>query len=490
MPIPDQKMSDPVFDQIRHYFGFVPPVFVALQADHDLLHALWQQTRTMYIDNPLPPAIKEKIFLYVSYSCGMPYDLRSHCILLNKYGIGEREIIALLQTPLPTVQQIDQHVQQLRAIPQALDDWPKNDKRLELMFFACIVHLFLHHPHASPGCRKELQRLLGKHYMFLIALFNYIHTCHRWIGTDPEIYKEKDEQIINSFDAAFGSTTQLHTVINAQFERIHLLQQRAEQNIHASAHEEKAHKQVSPETDQQMNEFLGLTAHELKTPITTIKGTIQVLLRTIKREKQKTSINIEDYMHTIDTVQRLLTRADNQIRRLTHLINDIVYISRIQDKKLDPRLERENIASLLKEVVQQQLQMNPQRTIHVADSLVSAFVLMDRNHIEQVITNYLSNALKYSSEEQPVEVSLSIEGQKVRIAVYDYGPGITEEDQKHIWERFYRVQQTEVLSGSGIGFGLGLYISRSIIEKHNGEVGVDSIPGQGTTFWFTLTKIE
>ncbi|GHO82902.1 hypothetical protein [Dictyobacter formicarum] len=229
---PDKKTTNPVFNQIRHYFGFVPPVFVAVKADHDLLHALWQQTRAMYINNPLPPVLKEKFFLYISYSCDMPYDLRSHCIMLKKYGVSESEIVALLQTPLPTAQQIDQHVQQLRAIPETLDNWPKNDKSLELMFFACIVHLFLYHTHASAGCRKELQRLLGKRYMFLVALFNYIHTCHRWIGANPEIYKEKDKQIINSFDTAFGDATRLHTVINEQFERAHRQHQLTEQDLH------------------------------------------------------------------------------------------------------------------------------------------------------------------------------------------------------------------------------------------------------------------
>ncbi|GLV56233.1 hypothetical protein KDH_30750 [Dictyobacter sp. S3.2.2.5] len=486
----DKKLVNPVFDEIRHYFGFIPPVFMAVQADPDLLDALWQQTRSTYINNPLPPVLKEKFFLYISYSCDIPYDLRSHCILLNRYGVAEHEIITLLQTPLPTGEQIDQHLQQLHTISQALDSWPNDDPKLELIFFSCIIHLFLQHTHASSRCHKELRRLLGKHYTFLVALFNYIHTCHRWIGSSPELYQEKDEQIMDCFDAAFGTSTRLHTVINEQFEHASQQHQQSDPGPLASKHGKAEPAQVSPEAERHMNDFLGLTAHELKTPITTIKGTIQILLRTIARERQKTSISLEEYMRTMEVVQHLLTRADNQVRRLTHLINDIVYISRIQDKKLDSSLERIDINSVVKEVVQQQRQISPRRTIQAPDSAMSVFVLMDRNHIEQVIMNYLSNALKYSSEEQPVEVSLDMEGARVRIAVHDRGPGITKEDQQHIWERFYRVQHTEVLSGSGVGFGLGLYISRSIIEKHNGEIGVESTPGEGTTFWFSLAQAE
>ncbi|GCE02867.1 sensor histidine kinase [Dictyobacter aurantiacus] len=486
----NKKIVDPVFDEIGHYFGFIPPVFMAVQADFNLLDALWQQTRSTYINNPLPPVLKEKFFLYISYSCDIPYDLRSHCILLNKYGIAEHEIMALLQTPLPTVEQIDQHLQQLHTISETLDSWPKNGTSLEPIFFSCIVHLFLQHTRASSKCRKELQRLLGEHYMFLVALFNYIHTCHRWIESNPELYKKKDEQIMNHFDAAFGTSTRLHTVINEQFEHASQLHQQSNLSSLASRHGKIEPAQVSPEAEQHMNDFLGLAAHEIKTPITTIKGTIQILLRTIARERQKTCISPEEYIRTIEVVQRLLTRADNQVRRLTHLINDIVYISRIQDKKLDPRLERMDINSIVREVVQQQRQISPRRTIQASDAAMPVFVLIDRNHIGQVIMNYLSNALKYSSEEQPVEVSLNVEGPKVRIAVHDHGPGITKEDQQHIWERFYRVQHTEVLSGSGVGFGLGLYISRSIIEKHNGEIGVESTPGQGTTFWFSLAQVE
>ena len=106
--------------------------------------------------------------------------------------------------------------------------------------------------------------------------------------------------------------------------------------------------------------------------------------------------------------------------------------------------------------------------------------------IGQVVANYLTNALKYSSVDKPVTVSLEMEGPVARVSVQDEGPGLPPVEQERIWERFHRVRGVEVQTGSGIGLGLGLYISKTIITWHGGRVGVDSTPGQGSTFWFTL----
>ena len=109
-----------------------------------------------------------------------------------------------------------------------------------------------------------------------------------------------------------------------------------------------------------------------------------------------------------------------------------------------------------------------------------------QRRIGQVVTNYLTNALKYSPPDRPVEVGVQEAQQQGYVWVRDQGPGIASEEQGHLWERFHRVAGVEVLSGSGIGLGLGLHISKTIIDHHHGHVGVESQPGQGSTFWFTL----
>jgi signal transduction histidine kinase len=102
------------------------------------------------------------------------------------------------------------------------------------------------------------------------------------------------------------------------------------------------------------------------------------------------------------------------------------------------------------------------------------------------VTNYLTNALKYSPEDRPVEVRVAVRRGRARVSVRDHGPGLPAEEQAHIWERYHRAQDIRANTGSGAGLGLGLYISRTIVERHQGEYGVRSAPGQGSTFWFAL----
>jgi signal transduction histidine kinase len=126
------------------------------------------------------------------------------------------------------------------------------------------------------------------------------------------------------------------------------------------------------------------------------------------------------------------------------------------------------------------------RTIVLSLELDQLLVTADAGRIEQVLGNYLSNALKYSPEGTSVSVSLSACSERVRVAVMDQGPGLPPEEQQRIWERFRRVAGMKTLDGSGVGLGLGLYICKTIIELHGGEVGVESCVGDGSTFWFTL----
>jgi signal transduction histidine kinase len=117
-------------------------------------------------------------------------------------------------------------------------------------------------------------------------------------------------------------------------------------------------------------------------------------------------------------------------------------------------------------------------------------IVADAERIGQVVTNYLINALKYSREDRLVEVGMDIDKQQARVWVRDHGPGIPAEEQGRVWERFHRAAGIEVQSGSGVGLGLGLHISKTIIQEHQGQVGVESTPGVGSTFWFTLPLAE
>jgi signal transduction histidine kinase len=113
-------------------------------------------------------------------------------------------------------------------------------------------------------------------------------------------------------------------------------------------------------------------------------------------------------------------------------------------------------------------------------------VLADAERIIRVISSYLANALSYAPADQPVTVQLTAAGAVARVSVHDQGLGISREEQGHIWERLYRAKGTAVQHELDLSVGLGFYLSRAFIEGHHGSVGVQSEPGQGTTFWFTL----
>ena len=242
------------------------------------------------------------------------------------------------------------------------------------------------------------------------------------------------------------------------------------------------------ETRAQMDAFLGIASHELKTPLTSLKLSLQLSqrqLRKLTRSNEGTASSRE-YAGLHSAVEQL-ERTAQQVQRLEVLVNDLVDVSRIQAGHLELRLDQANLVAIVREAVEAQQQAAPERSIRFQPPAdLSVPVSVDAGRVEQVVTNYLTNALKYSPANQPVEVGVEVEAEQVRVWVRDQGPGLPFAEQEHIWERFHRVQSVEVQTGGSVGLGLGLYISRMIVERHQGRVGVESAPDQGCTFWFTL----
>jgi len=248
----------------------------------------------------------------------------------------------------------------------------------------------------------------------------------------------------------------------------------------------QANALAAAEARHRMDTFLGIASHELKTPLTTIKGNLQLARRRIAAALREVASENERLQRQLEDVQKMLDRAERQVGIQNRLVSDLVDISRIQADKLELRLETIDLATIVREIVEDQRFAAPERLIVFDTSVLAARVSADAERIGQVVNNYLSNALKYSPADYPVAVRLDVQGELARVAVRDEGPGLSTKQQARIWERFYRVPEIQVQSGSGVGLGLGLHISRAIIEQHGGQVGVQSTPGQGSTFWFTL----
>ena len=286
--------------------------------------------------------------------------------------------------------------------------------------------------------------------------------------------------------------------------------------------EARARETALAESKQQMDEFLSMASHELRTPLTSVTANVQLARRQLRalahvtrnvagnaignvgRQRQnaagdtastdeKASVAQAGFAAEETKIGRaalLLERTEQQLRRLDRLVGDLLDASRIQAGRLELRVERCDLLALLRDGVEAQRAAWPGRVISLDLPPYTTLPLdADPDRISQVVTNFLTNALKYSAADQPVAVRVRMQGDTARVEVHDHGPGLSVEQQSHLFERFYRVPGIEQQSGSGVGLGLGLYICKTIIERHGGAVGVASAPGEGSAFWCTLPTV-
>ena len=225
--------------------------------------------------------------------------------------------------------------------------------------------------------------------------------------------------------------------------------------------------------EQHKEEFLSVASHELRTPLTTLKLTHRVLGRQLR--------------DTDAASQKSMQRMDVAIRRLERLVNDLFDSSRIQSGDFAIRLASCDLAELCQQVVDEH-RASTNREIVLQVEAESVLIEGDADRLAQVLANLLSNAVKYSSPASPVMVYLSLEGAYARVSVQDAGVGISADLRERVFDRYFRVPEAEIVQGSGVGLGLGLFIARNIIERHRGAMGVESAPGVGSTFWFELAR--
>ena len=224
--------------------------------------------------------------------------------------------------------------------------------------------------------------------------------------------------------------------------------------------------------EQRKNDFIAIISHELKTPLTSIKSYIQLVLNKVRKGPDTFTINA-------------LTRADIQSSKMASMIKDFLNLAQIEQGQLKLVKETFDLSTMLEDSVTEARLLNSSHRIEL-DYCKDLKVTADKDKIGQVLINLISNAVKYSPSQSTVTVGCAIEGSFVKIFVKDEGLGISLNDQRKLFTRFYRVENEKSKTVSG--FGIGLFIVSEILRYHDSKIQLNSAEGKGSMFYFYLEK--
>lgn len=225
--------------------------------------------------------------------------------------------------------------------------------------------------------------------------------------------------------------------------------------------------------DKTKNEFINMAAHELRAPLTAIKGFLSMVLS-------------GDAGEITPKAKEFLQDSAVSAERMIRLVNNMLNVSRIEEGRLtyEPEvcLMRDIVHDVQSEFTVEARRKNLELEVIMNDDL-SDSVCIDADKIHEVIVNFVSNAIKYTTEGRVRIILSNPDDRTIRVSIEDTGIGISPEEQKKLFQKFYRVESKV---GKTIGTGLGLYISKLIVESFNGNIGMASEPNRGSTFWFEL----
>jgi len=223
---------------------------------------------------------------------------------------------------------------------------------------------------------------------------------------------------------------------------------------------------------EKLDEFISVASHELKTPITTLKASLQLMN---KFKHSDTQLKI---------LPKLIDQSNRSAEKISNLVTDLLNTGNLKEGQMQLQKTRFKVLDLLRNTCPHVASEGAFQLIANADADLEVFA--DEHRIDQILVNFVNNAIKYAHESKQIFLSAEVvPAGTVKISVRDTGPGIAAEKLPHLFDRYYRIDN----SGYNYsGLGLGLYICAEIIKKHGGTIGVDSEAGVGTTFWFTLTR--
>lgn len=219
---------------------------------------------------------------------------------------------------------------------------------------------------------------------------------------------------------------------------------------------------------QQKDDFISIASHELKTPITSLKGSLQLLSRIVDKSSE-----------TI--LKKLVAQANKSMEKVGQLVDDLLNASKTTSGQLYLKKSQFKLSSLVNDCCQHMREAGNYSIICEGDAELE--VVADAGRIDQVIINLVNNAIKYAPASKDIVIRIEREADKAKVSVIDKGPGVPKEKIPYLFERYYRADSTGMQYS---GLGLGLYICAEIIRKHDGEIGVESEGGKGSAFWFKI----
>lgn len=238
---------------------------------------------------------------------------------------------------------------------------------------------------------------------------------------------------------------------------------------------------------RQNDEFVSIASHELRTPLTSLQLAMSLLRRQLPENLPR-----ELTANDVQRIHTYVTMFYTQTIRIAQLVNMLTDSALISDRKLEIKQQNVNIVQIVDETVEEVRMLFPSRTVRFKRPVIEYAVYVDPMRISQALHEYLSNACKFSAEDEHVTVTLHQDATMIYITVHDGGAGIQADRVDQVWDRFYHDATGQRSHSSDVGLGLGLYTTRRIVEQHGGKVGVRTALGGGSAFWmaFPYTPTE
>jgi signal transduction histidine kinase len=488
------RMNEPVAlaavrARIADRFGLVPSFFMMARAEPPIVESMFSMVEFTYFDSPLPALFKERLFVYVSRFCAVPYCMARHCGFLvgsgnvagdpDAEGISMPQAVALLKTPFPDAAGRDELLLALRAVPGELERWPSSSSALSetLLFAAAVVFVM---PQEHKPLLAELERVLGaRYYNYLMLFLGFIRFAHFWTESHPQLRIEDDLDELLSEQRALAEWV---TCYSAQVEK-EVAQAKAELrdlellrgDVVALREEVTARTrdaQVALADSRAKAAFVTTLSHELRTPLNAVVGYTELLEAGLGGALDEKGMTY-------------LARIKATARQQQHIIEEILSFARLEGGRETVRTAVVSMDALVDELHAVIVPLANARgltfTTKMADA--PAEFSADPGKVRQILLNLLGNAVKFTPA-GAVELSVEELRDALVFSVTDTGPGIRPEDRERVFEPFTQLDEGKTRAYGGTG--LGLAITKRLVELLHGDIHTHARDGGGSIFVVAL----